>query len=973
MKNIIRFSLIKKSSFFLIILSFSLSASQNNDLNKNSDLVQLYTMTINQAEDQLKNGNYDKAIELYKEALIQAGRIDSESEEARCFMRLGLLYWNVGRLNESSDMYKKALSITQKISLKNEQEECLTALEIYKLYSEGKDFRSSRKYEKSIESFKKAINLARKINSKEHELKCLRQLSLTYWELNNFQEFFSLNKEALNIAKILNHKQEKGRCLNNIGIYNWRTENYSNTLNCFEEALKIAQELKNIKDESECLNNIGLTYNDLGNYEKALEYLIKALKIDKELEDGFSIAVDLNNIGSTFRRKGLFSDNKDNFYKALNYYNDSLQLARKINNRKMEIRTLNNIGFVYSHLDNYYDALKCFQSGLNNAEEINDIEAKGMILNNMGIAYYNLGDYEISTKFYQKAIDLAFKIKSEQILWEAYSGMGQCYEKKDEFSLALACYKKAIDIIDHIRSQLSLDTHKAGFVRDKLKVYEFLIDLLYGLNLNSSSENFAQEIFHTVEKAKARAFLECLQEAKIDIRANLSPALKEKEIEISNYISLLSLELSKSDISEKRRKELLEKLGQAEEEYMTLISKMRIEIPEVANLVSPEPCHLEQVQKQLLDEKTALIEYFLAEQKSFMFFITKNNFNLYSLPSKEKIENSIKAYLKILSMPLEEKFSGALTAKRLFKELLFPIEKISDTIENLLIIPDGTLYYLPFETLVLEPHNHSSGNDYLINRYKISYAPSSSALLFLSEKKVSSKTRKDLLAFGNPVYPLRASSKNRKNKTYKDALGELYLNQGFDFSPLPHSKREILEISKYFKKNKKDIYLGDKAKEETIKNAPLKDYQIIHFACHGFLDDKLPLRSALVLSLGENKEEDGFLQVREIYNLRLNADLVVLSACQTGKGSLERAEGILGLPRIFFYAGARSVLLSLWRISDKATAIFMDHFYRCLSEGNDKAQALRLAKIKMIDSNFSHPYYWAAFVLNGDSTSKLNF
>jgi CHAT domain-containing protein len=930
-------------------------------------------MTINQAEDQLKNGNYDKAIELYKEALIQAGRIDSESEEARCFMRLGLLYWNVSRLNESSDMYKKALSINQKISLKNEQEGCLTALEIYKLYSEGKDFRSSRKYEKSIESFKKAINLARKINSKEHELKCLRQLSLTYWELNDLQEFFPLNKEALKIAKILNHKLEEGRCLINIGGFYLRLENYSDALKNCEDALEIIQKLKNTRNEGECLTNIGLIFVQLGNYERALEYLLKALSADKEIRDDFYISIDLNNIGETFRRKGLLSDNKEDFYKALSYFNDSITLARKISDIKTETKVLNNIGLVNSYLKNYQSALRNFQEGYKKAEEINDIETKGMIINNTGVVYYNLGNYVEATKFYKRAIDLAFKIKSEQILWEAYSGTGQCYEKKDEFTLALGCYKKAIDIIDHIRSQLSLDTYKVGFVRDKLKVYEFLIDLLYRLNLNSPSENLAREIFHTVEKAKARAFLECLQEAKIDIRANLSPALKEKEIEISNCISLLSLELSKSDISEKRRKELLEKLGQAEEEYMRLISKMRIEIPELANLVSPEPCYLEQVQQQLLDEKTALIEYFLVEQKSFMFFITKNNFDLYSLPSKEKIENSIKAYLKILSMPLEEKFSGALTAKRLFKELLFPIEKISDSIENLLIIPDGTLYYLPFETLVLEPHNHSSGNDYLINRYKVSYAPSSSALLFLSEKKVSSKTRKDLLAFGNPVYALRASSKNRKNKTYKDVLGELYLNQGFDFSPLPHSKREILEISKYFKKNKKDIYLGDKAKEETIKNAPLKDYQIIHFACHGFLDDKLPLRSALVLSLGENKEEDGFLQVREIYNLRLNADLVVLSACQTGKGSLERAEGILGLPRIFFYAGARSVLLTLWRISDKATAIFMDHFYRCLSEGNDKAQALRLAKIKMINSNFSHPYYWAAFVLNGDSNSKLNF
>lgn len=591
----------------------------------------------------------------------------------------------------------------------------------------------------------------------------------------------------------------------------------------------------------------------------------------------------------------------------------------------------------------------------------------------MGILYYDLGKYEESAKYYEKAIDLAHKIEAGQVLWEAYSGIGQCYEKKDEFSLALASYKKAIDIIDHTRSQLYFETHKVGFVRDKFKVYEFLIDLLYRLSSKSSSAYFMKEIFNAVEKAKARAFLECLQEAKVDIRSNLDPALKEKEGRISNRISFLILELAKSDISSKRREELSEKLGQAEEQYMRLFAQIRDEIPEVANLVYPEPCRLEQVQQQLLDEKTALIEYFLGEHKSFMFFITKNNFDLYRLPSRGEIENSIRAYLKVLSNPPKEKFSEALASRRLFKELLLPLEKISSAYENLIIVPDGTLYYLPFETLILESQNQSSENDYLVNRYKISYAPSSSALLFLSRQRSSPKAQKSLLAFGNPVYFLSHSSKNKRNETYEEVLEQLYLNQGFDFSPLPYSKREIQAISNHFKKDKVDIYLEDKANEEIIKKAPLKDYQIIHFACHGFLDGNVPFRSALVLSLGKNKEEDGFLQVREIYNLRLNADLVVLSACQTGKGGLERTEGILGLPRVFFYAGAKSVLLTLWRISDRATAKFMNYFYQSLSKGNDKAQALRLAKIKMINSNFSHPYYWAAFILNGDFASKFSF
>ena len=139
------------------------------------------------------------------------------------------------------------------------------------------------------------------------------------------------------------------------------------------------------------------------------------------------------------------------------------------------------------------------------------------------------------------------------------------------------------------------------------------------------------------------------------------------------------------------------------------------------------------------------------------------------------------------------------------------------------------------------------------------------------------------------------------------------------------------------------------------------------------MDEEFPFRSALILSLDEDRKEDGFLQVREIYNLKLEADLVILSACQTGKGKLERREGILGFPRIFFYIGAKSVVLSLWKINDKSTSIFMNYFYYYLSQGNEKARALRLAKLKMIESKFCHPFYWAAFVLNGDFNSRVSF
>ena len=209
----------------------------------------------------------------------------------------------------------------------------------------------------------------------------------------------------------------------------------------------------------------------------------------------------------------------------------------------------------------------------------------------------------------------------------------------------------------------------------------------------------------------------------------------------------------------------------------------------------------------------------------------------------------------------------------------------------------------------------------------------------------------------------------RRRDKHEEALREIYLDEGFELSPLPYSGREVRHVARCFHDDEVDVLSESQAKEDDIKSRFLEEYRIIHFACHGFLDEKTPRRSALVLTLDDDPNEDGFLQAREISSLRINADLVVLSACQTGKGRLENGEGVLGLPRSFFYAGARSTISSLWKVNDKSTSEIMPDFYRYLAAGSDKARALRLAKLKMLKSRFSHPFYWAAFVLNGDYLS----
>ncbi|MGB8951701.1 MAG: CHAT domain-containing protein [Candidatus Aminicenantales bacterium] len=915
----------------------------------------------------MRNGQYPQAMESFLEALRFIEKTGDQKGRVLCLMSLGILRWNVGQMEESCEFYRNARALAQESNLKSKEEECRAAMEIYQFYSQGKEWRSSGQLQKSTACFRRAIELAIEFKSKGHELKCLRQLSLNYWETDTLEEFFSLNRQALKIAREMNHEKEVGRCLNNIGLYYWKMNDYFKALNYFEESLLIARKFRSYREEADCLTNIGVTSIDLGDYRRALIYLKNAIRIEKQNGDE-EIYMNLNNIGKTFRNRGILHKDKSDFLLALKNYSNSLKIARKINDKKTEIIILNNIGVVHTDLENFHKALKYFEEGYNKSCEIQDIGSECFILNNIGRVLFFLNDLNEAVNYYKKAIEIALKTKYEQILWEAYFGLGQCYEKDGQFSLAIEYYKKSIEIIDHIRSQLCLDIYKTGFIRNKLKIYESLIDLLYRLRANGGQKKLEKEIFCVIEKAKARAFLESLLESKVNIREKMNHELQEKEMKKSSRISSLILELSRKDISDKRRRDLEVVLSQEEESDMRLASQMRGISSGTAGLVYPEPGGIEAVQTDLLDEKTALIEYFLGENRSFMFFITKNDFELHSLPPRQEIKNTIRAYLKALAAPPMGKFDGILAASRLFEELLSPLAKRkAGSLESLIVIPDGVLYYFPFETLIVDGSERPLR--YLIHDYQVSYAPSSSVLFVLTEKKRRKQNPMDLLAVGDPVYKHNASFPER----YGKVMNDLYANQGFELTPLPFTKKEVLRISKYFRRDKRDLYLGSRATEAAVKRISLQDYEIIHFACHGFLDEQFPLRSALILSFDRDEEEDGVLQVREIYKLRLNASLVVLSACQTGIGLLERAEGMLGLPRIFFYAGAKSVLSTLWTINDQSTAKFMRYLYHFLYQGKSKAQALRLAKLEMIHSRYSHPFHWAAFVLNGEYSSTIDF
>lgn len=917
---------------------------------------------LTQGEEHRRNGEFQQSIELFEKALLLADRHHDKNVKLDSLINLGTLYWNIGELELSSKKYSKALAIAQQLKDDSKIIFCSTALLIYENYNRGKEYRSARNFVASIDKFNEAIKLAKSINSREHELKCLRQLSLTYWDNNSIHYFLFYNKESLEIAIELNHYQEQGRCLNNIGIYYWRIDSYSEAMRYFEAALKIARQMGDKEEERNCLTNIGAIYLQLGNYEAALNNFIYASQITKDLAEDSSLTVELNNIGNIFRRKGMLSDNKDDLKRALSYYIESLNIAKKYSDTLTEIDVLNNIGAVYSNLNDYSSSLNSFFAALRKAHDLLDKEKQSFILTNMGIVYAQLGNFEESTKHYQRAIDLALEIKGGKILWEAYLELANSLKRQNNLHAALDNYKKSISVIENIRSGIDLEELKATFLGSerKIEAYYNIIDLLVKLDEKEQKRQYKSEAFHYLERAKARAFLDSIEVSKIDFSEGLSQKLLNREAELMNEISRIHSRLLTPQLSAQKRDEINNELEAYEEQLESLKREMRAASPAYANLRYPQPIGLEEAQKRLIDKDAVVFAYALAKEKSYALAITDKDLKIFSLPDYQKIHTLVRGHLSSITDAANLDFRQGYL---LYQILVEPgLDRAKP--KKIIFVPDDILYFLPFETLLTK----KEGNEWLIKKYEVSYVPSLSALRELIERKKENSERptKDILALGDPFYGERELDISKGKGT--EITANFLSDSDFRFLRLKYSGDEVAKIASYFNPRKKEILLREHATEETFKEKRLSDYRIIHVAAHALINDKKPSRSAIVLSLNQDSREDGFLQMREIFKLKLNADLVALSACHTGLGQLIRGEGIEGLSRAFFYAGASALLLSLWAINDQASSQLLDRFYYHLQSGQSINAALKKAKLELINSGvLSHPYFWGAFIVSGES------
>ncbi len=599
--------------------------------------------------------------------------------------------------------------------------------------------------------------------------------------------------------------------------------------------------------------------------------------------------------------------------------------------------------------------LKSIQKGAMGSSEI----IQGMILAIAGDFCCFFGELRQAEAFYQAALRLGHQSGSGEVLWRSYAGLAEAYEKGGDDASALENYRQVVSVIEGLRGNLVGWFFNPGFYADKMETYVSLINLLYKLHLKSSDEGYLAEAFAFSEMSKARALLDNLDEKHSYLFLRASPKGRAELERTYRIISRLQIQLQQAGLSATMRARLVSDLEKAEHSYWDLLLSLTRENQASGGLHRTPPAGYPEICEKLLTDDTAVVEFILGRSHSFAFLATRRDISLAVLPAAAEIQVLVKNYLRFLSLRETETFRAYSGGQRLNDILLGAFSRqLGDGIKKIIVVPDGVLFYLPFEALV---ERSAAGRDtgppsaeakFLVETYEFSYAPSASALVRLMERRRNQTGgNRDLLAIGVSKLP---------------ALRNIVTGRPYDLPALRHARREIEVISRYFPKENRTVLLDNEAGEIALRDLDWSAYRIIHFAVHGLFDDEDWQRSGLLLKNNRDLGEDGFFQLRDIVGLNLGSDLVVLSSCQSGKGKLETGEGVLGLANAFLFAGSRSVLVSLWSIVDQSTAEFMTSFYGSLASGQPIARALREVKTRMIHSKYGHPFYWAPFVLVGE-------
>jgi CHAT domain-containing protein/tetratricopeptide (TPR) repeat protein len=776
--------------------------------------------------------------------------------------------------------------------------------------------------------------------------------------------------------------------LTGLGNIGWSRGDLVKAEEYYRHALAIDEKIlgPDSKRVGDILQDLGNVASDRGDNETAEAYQRRALAITEKLAPGsLDLAGVLDNLGNTALENGKLEAAEELQRRALELYQklapESLDAARNLNNLGV---TADKRGKVEDSKEFHQRALaieaKTSPGSLELAHTISFLGRRLDELHDSSAAQkYFLDALAIQSKLEQNSIDEAETLH--------YLGLSLRGEGKAADAAKYLC--QAVDSIEGQKAKLGgTEEQRSGFAAKHSEFYRDCIDALVDVNRS-------EDAFHVLERSRARSLLAMLAERDLALSAEVpAELLKARKSTDADYDATQSAIENLSTAKDAEQIErLLGHLREVRIKQEEIAESTRKNSPRFASLTYPQPLNVAAA-REALDQGTVLLSYSIGEKKSTLFVLRSaaaesaaagktSGLSVFSLPvGGDALREKIEAFRNLIERHREgDEPKLREQGGELYDILMKPAEAILATNERILVSPDGPLHTLPFAALVRKETEGKKGD---ARRYLIEWKPVHTVIsatvyaeLKKSRRQSASPGEIQVTAFGDPKYPIG----DRKPEQIADAEVRSVVTRGFNLTPLPSSRIEVESIAGLFPSESK-VYLGEQATEERAK-AVGKDVRYLHFAVHGLLDERIPLNSALAFTIPENPgsgQDNGLLQAWEIFEqVRLDADLVTLSACETALGKEMGGEGLVGLARAFQYAGARSVVASLWSVSDESTAELMKHFYAYLKAGKTKDVSLRLAQIDLIQSAYprnksshgprttnAHPFHWAAFELIGD-------
>ncbi len=886
-------------------------------------------------------GDYSKGIEYQKKVLTNSQDGEDPEQLAEAHYFLGILYSRAEQYSSSVNHLKQALSIYQEYEILDKLAEsygtlgvveenaldfdnALKALnasvkineEIGEDLNRGKELRRIgrvnylrlNKYAEAQKYFSEANSLFQELNDPEQIAETWLELGLVSEKLGDFSKALGFYKKAELLAEDNNLILQISKSYLYQGNTHWFQGNYQKAFRFQKQALKLAEEIGDKRQQAFVYNTLGLIYWTLNDSPRALNNMEKSQTLAGEINSLIDVASAFNNMGLVYRK-----DKK--YEKSIEFFEEALKRDLQLKSKWGQGYTHRNLGISYLRMKLLVEAEEHFSKAIRLSEEIgNQINLVKTKLE-LGNLYLEKNQCEQAVPIFKATVKLSKAINVPEVTWRALQGQGKCFVKTNRKKEAVPIYKESVAIVDKMRASIKVEEFQNGFITDKQDLYKELIILLL-------DKGEVEESFNYAERAKSRSFIDLLGNQKINLKDSVSQELFNRLNEQKLIIHQIENLLGQTEEEEEIQK-VSKKLIQARNRYQDLLIEAKETSPEISSFVTVDSITLEKL-KTIIEKDMVLVEYLITDKELIAWVINDKDIQVVRTKlEKSKLENLIMDYRTRIQKlaPLDDQ------SIQLYDWIIRPVEKLISNYRVVGIIPQGYLHYLSFASL-------SDRKAYLFERHPIFYSPSASVLDFTFKRKYKKEGPVKVLALGNPD------------------LGT------FNYD-LPLAELEAKAIRWDFPEV--TILTREDATESWLQEN-IHKYQVIHIASHGEFDPVNPLFSAL--KLAKDKESDGNFEVNEVFSLNINADLVTLSACQTGLGDIVGGDELVGLNRAFIYAGTHAIISSLWRVSDISTAVLIKHFYRNYTESN-KAESLRKAQL-LVKSLYPHPGYWAAFSLTGD-------